>query len=109
MCIFFFFSSRRRHTRYWRDWSSDVCSSDLDTVMREMETTQLKEAIEGLPERARYVLVRRYGLDDREPATLAELGDELDISRERVRQLQREAERILKGGEYGRVLRDAVA
>src|SRR5258707_6060657 len=28
--IVFFFSSRRRHTRYWRDWSSDVCSSDLD-------------------------------------------------------------------------------
>src|SRR3712207_6269922 len=27
--VFFFFSSRRRHTRYWRDWSSDVCSSDL--------------------------------------------------------------------------------
>src|SRR3712207_5870814 len=25
----FFFSSKRRHTRYWRDWSSDVCSSDL--------------------------------------------------------------------------------
>src|SRR3712207_3752507 len=29
MYNFFFFSSRRRHTRYWRDWSSDVCSSDL--------------------------------------------------------------------------------
>src|SRR6266498_2131998 len=29
MC-FFFFSSRRRHTRCGRDWSSDVCSSDLD-------------------------------------------------------------------------------
>src|SRR3712207_7231176 len=28
-CFYFFFSSRRRHTRYWRDWSSDVCSSDL--------------------------------------------------------------------------------
>src|SRR3712207_8242240 len=28
--FFFFFSSRRRHTRYWRDWSSDVCSSDLN-------------------------------------------------------------------------------
>src|SRR5207302_3212164 len=29
-CIyFFFFSSRRRHTRFSRDWSSDVCSSDL--------------------------------------------------------------------------------
>src|SRR3712207_5310511 len=29
---FIFFSSRRRHTRYWRDWSSDVCSSDLKGV-----------------------------------------------------------------------------
>src|SRR5205807_5703731 len=29
--IFFFFSSRRRHTRLQGDWSSDVCSSDLDT------------------------------------------------------------------------------
>src|SRR5215510_13152734 len=29
MRIFFFFSSRRRHTRWPRDWSSDVCSSDL--------------------------------------------------------------------------------
>src|SRR5438067_4460656 len=28
-CDFFFFSSRRRHTRSKRDWSSDVCSSDL--------------------------------------------------------------------------------
>src|SRR3712207_536134 len=27
-----FFSSRRRRTRYWRDWSSDVCSSDLDPL-----------------------------------------------------------------------------
>src|SRR5258707_15024811 len=29
LIVCFFFSSRRRHTRYWRDWSSDVCSSDL--------------------------------------------------------------------------------
>src|SRR5688572_30879138 len=28
--VFFFFSSRRRHTRFDCDWSSDVCSSDLD-------------------------------------------------------------------------------
>src|SRR3712207_2565890 len=31
--VSFFFSSRRRHTRYWRDWISDVCSSDLDGVL----------------------------------------------------------------------------
>src|SRR6266496_5336572 len=29
LVVFFFFSSRRRHTRSLRDWSSDVCSSDL--------------------------------------------------------------------------------
>src|SRR5206468_8686445 len=29
VALFFFFSSRRRHTRSDRDWSSDVCSSDL--------------------------------------------------------------------------------
>src|SRR5437016_10723155 len=29
LCMFFFFSSRRRHTRLVSDWSSDVCSSDL--------------------------------------------------------------------------------
>src|SRR5690606_7150633 len=31
LCVLFFFSSRRRHTRFSRDWSSDVCSSDLYT------------------------------------------------------------------------------
>src|SRR2546426_2106735 len=30
--LFFFFSSRRRHTRLQGDWSSDVCSSDLDIM-----------------------------------------------------------------------------
>src|SRR5437762_4369731 len=34
VCIIFFFSSRRRHTRYIGDWSSDVCSSDLPQPLR---------------------------------------------------------------------------
>src|SRR5688572_32096562 len=33
MYFFFFFSSRRRHTRFDCDWSSDVCSSDLNIVL----------------------------------------------------------------------------
>src|SRR2546430_5032624 len=41
-CIFFFFfSSRRRHTRFDCDWSSDVCSSDLDEVRAGEELIQL--------------------------------------------------------------------
>src|SRR5690606_41067962 len=36
---YFFFSSRRRHTRFSRDWSSDVCSSDLiDTYRKHIPT-----------------------------------------------------------------------
>jgi len=76
-------------------------------VIREMESARLEEAIGHLPKRARYVLVRRYGLDGRKPTTLAELSEELSLTRERVRQLQRQAERLLKSGDRGRVLRDA--
>jgi RNA polymerase primary sigma factor len=73
-------------------------SDTASEVMLKMEATSLQEAIERLPERHRYVLVRRYGLDDQEPATLAELREELKVSRERVRQLQRSAEQMLKAG-----------
>src|SRR5690606_40924509 len=43
ICIFFFFSSRRRHTRFSRDWSSDVCSSDLHYFVNQafLEPNQL--------------------------------------------------------------------
>jgi RNA polymerase primary sigma factor len=88
----------------------DQRSADTpEEVMREMETAGLKEAIERLPERHRYVLIRRYGLDKRDVATLATLSEELGISRERVRQLQREAERMLASGGYGQVLSGAAA
>jgi RNA polymerase primary sigma factor len=98
--------------------SDDASTSELGDFMEderasdtagEMEAEHLKEAIERLPERVRYVLVRRYGLVGLEPATLAELANELDISRERVRQIQREAVKRLKRGEYARSLPDAVA
>src|SRR5947209_11919395 len=53
----FFFSSGRRHTRYWRDWSSDVCSSDL--VLAE-----LREADVVLAEDTRHTrgLLERHGI-----------------------------------------------
>jgi RNA polymerase primary sigma factor len=65
-------------------------------VMRELETRRLMESVERLPERQRRVLVRRYGLDGEKPATLADLSEELAVSRERIRQLQREAEQALR-------------
>ncbi len=70
-------------------------------VVRELEIRRLMESVERLSERQRRVLVRRYGLDGEKPATLADLSEELEVSRERVRQLQREAERALRNeGEY---------
>src|SRR5699024_11865396 len=61
--IFFFFSSRRRHTRSKRDWSSDVCSSDLDPSW-----TPLFVSIKGLVTEVGglmthgAVIAREYGL-----------------------------------------------
>src|SRR3989449_8314845 len=43
-CVFFFFSSRRRHTRCSRDWSSDVCSSDLTRYR--LSTDELRGRVE---------------------------------------------------------------
>ena len=42
LCVvlgYFFFSSRRRHTRCSRDWSSDVCSSDLELIIKKYADT----------------------------------------------------------------------
>src|SRR5918998_842400 len=86
----------------------DERSSDTPgTVVSEMESSELGEAVDRLPERYRHVLVRRYGLDDKDPATLAELGDELELSHERVRQLQLQAIKRLNSGEFGSALRAA--
>src|SRR5690625_7219225 len=51
---YFFFSSRRRHTRWPRDWSSDVCSSDLQCLQRVAEV--LREVVTRPAD-----LVARYG------------------------------------------------
>src|SRR5256885_7102033 len=46
--VFFFFSSRRRHTRLQGDWSSDVCSSDLNVADRpEFAARKTTKTIEG--------------------------------------------------------------
>src|SRR6266403_4586786 len=52
MLFFFFFSSRRRHTRSLRDWSSDVCSSDLQAIEI---TRKQNAAIQKFPEVASVV------------------------------------------------------
>jgi RNA polymerase primary sigma factor len=77
--------------------ADERASRVAEEVVGEAEKARLFEALARLPERTRRVLVRRHGLDGGEPATLRELSEELGVSRERIRQLQREAERRLRG------------
>src|SRR3712207_1104102 len=82
----FFFSSRRRHTRYWRDWSSDVCSSDLasrwasipqrggdvvseQSVLVVEDTEEIRELV--------CTVLRRAGMDVRAVASGAEALEEV--------------------------------
>src|SRR5699024_11782291 len=46
--LIFFFSSRRRHTRSKRDWSSDVCSSDLADYTFDISVDELYDALRAI-------------------------------------------------------------
>jgi RNA polymerase primary sigma factor len=67
-----------------------------DQVAGNERTKELLEALEGLNERTRRVLEARFGLGDREPATLEQVGTEIGVTRERVRQIETRALRELE-------------
>jgi RNA polymerase primary sigma factor len=67
-------------------------TADLELNLRH---EALEQALADLPEREALVLRRRFGLDDEQPRTLAEVGDEIGVTRERVRQIERDALRRL--------------
>src|SRR6266852_7463045 len=109
--IGFFFSSRRRHTRCYRDWSSDVCSSDLVRHAARLEDVEPLEHLDAL---AHEEDESRRGLgepgdllwgpqDDLEPFCLEVLAREpedlgvVGLAARRVRRLAKDApaERVL--------------
>ncbi|MCA9492555.1 MAG: sigma-70 family RNA polymerase sigma factor [Myxococcales bacterium] len=70
-----------------------------DEAIRVQELEGLRDAFHALSERHQHVIARRYGLDDDRFRTLSEVGETLNLSRERVRQIEREALGRLKDGE----------
>jgi RNA polymerase sigma factor (sigma-70 family) len=79
----------------------------IDQMLAEIVGVQVRQALAALTERERDVVMRRFGLDGPQPATLAEVARELGISRERVRQIEKEALAKLRRGDLAALVRAA--
>jgi RNA polymerase primary sigma factor len=74
------------------DLLADGADSETEELfMEDALKRNVRNLLENLPERERYVVERRYGLDGGGCATLAEIGAGIGVTRERVRQIQRSA------------------
>jgi RNA polymerase sigma factor (sigma-70 family) len=83
----------RRETDLWSQEmpAAWVVPDPAEEVERHLTLDRLYDLVGQLPERLRHVIVGRYGLGEQPPCTLRELGKELGLSGERVRQLQQDA------------------
>jgi RNA polymerase primary sigma factor len=84
------------------DMIEDVTSESPDTATNEQaRSAELARARDRLNPRMRHVVLRRFGLDGQPPQTLEEVGSDLGITRERVRQLETRALRELRAAAPG--------
>ena len=76
---------------------SDESKGNPDNLlMAQSSQEEIKKILDTLPERDREILLLRYGLEDENPDTLAEISKKLNISRERVRQIEQRAVRKVR-------------
>src|SRR5687768_18085665 len=85
--FFFFFSSRRRHTRCSRDWSSDVCSSDLDALRVEAVEDRSQAAVVAADQA---LLVELDLVEEERPLLVGALVDHRDLLRSEERRVGKE-------------------
>lgn len=77
-----------------------------EAVSNQMLHENLMEAISQIDERKGRVLIRRYGLEDGRMRTLQEVGEEMNVTRERIRQMEDDALRYLKHPSHSKKLKD---
>jgi RNA polymerase primary sigma factor len=92
---------------FFVDFLSKHGTADVEEkVMNEILSKEIEEMLDKLPEKERRVVELRFGLRGEEPKTLREIGEILNISRERVRQLETRALRKLRNMAIKKHLKD---
>ncbi|MEX2290114.1 MAG: RNA polymerase sigma factor [Mycobacteriales bacterium] len=92
------------------DFIHDVDSIDPQAAVEtQMLHGQLSEVLDSLPERSAIVMRMRFGLDDGRPRTLDEVGRHLGLTRERIRQIERDTLAEIRAGGRADALREYVA
>jgi RNA polymerase primary sigma factor len=81
----------------------------LEVVANRIRDADLQKLLDSLPWRERRVIELRYGLGDKGPMTLEDIGHELGVTRERVRQIESKTLEMLKSSGAGGRLRDTAA
>ena len=92
------------------DFITDVDSIDPQAAVEtQMLHGQLSEVLDSLPERSAIVMRMRFGLEDGRPRTLDEVGRHLGLTRERIRQIERDTLAEIRAGGRADALREYVA
>lgn len=86
----------------------DSILSPPDTVIHSSLREQIKIALKDLSERETKILQMRFGLDDGEDLTLEEVGQEFNVTRERIRQIESKALRKIQNNRSGQKLKSFI-
>src|SRR5215217_1311438 len=97
----FFFSSRRRHTRYWRDWSSDVCSSDLEVFGDDRGARHRRMALLDQHRRLAFGIERQEFLAPFPHALLDEPWWDAELAQREPHEARMRTERVMKQCDHG--------
>ena len=86
--------------------ADETTLAPIDAASRSLMREQLDDALDNLTDREKLVLRLRFGLDDGETRTLAEVGREFHVTRERIRQIEAKALRKLRQANHSHKLHD---